>query len=103
MHDDTHRPVLGYVVAALAVAAALLARFLLDPLLGDHLPFVTFFVAVAVATWFGGLRPGLVSTGLGLLLAWYFFVPTRLSLFGATGPHLVGLAAYLMVCLASTA
>ena len=99
MHHEYRGPLRGYAVAVLAVAGALLARFLLDAFLGDHLPFVTFFLAVVVAACYG-LRPGLAATVLSFFLAWYFFVPTRLTFAGASGPHLVGLAMYLVVSLA---
>ena len=94
------RPLLLYGVTVAAVVGALVTRWLLDPLLGDHLPFVTFFVAVIVAAWAGGWRPALLATGLGFFLSFYFFVPPRFSFVVPSGPHFVGLAMYLMVCLA---
>src|SRR5262245_34861842 len=100
MHDDARKQVLGYAVAVLVVAVAVLLRFLVDRYLGDHLPFITFFVAVIVASWYGGLRPGLLATVLGLPLALYFFVPPRHSFLATSGPHLLGLAGYLVVSLA---
>jgi hypothetical protein len=46
----------GYLVALVATAAAVLLRWLLDPVLGDALPLVTLFGAVAAADEFvGGL------------------------------------------------
>ena len=51
-------PVATYVWTLVAVAAAAGLRQLIDPWLGNHLPFVTFFVAVAVAAWLGGLEAG---------------------------------------------
>ena len=86
-----------------AVAIAGLLRWLCDPFLGDHLPFVTFFVGVAAAAWLGGLRPALLATGLGFVVAWYFFVPPRHSFTLPSGPHFFGLAMYFMVCLALAA
>ena len=50
------------VVAVLAVAAACGARFLLDPLLGDGVPFITFFPASFAVAWWGGLRPAVLVT-----------------------------------------
>lgn len=38
-------------------AQALFARMALDPYLGDHLLYVTFFVAVTAAAWLGGVGP----------------------------------------------
>ena len=92
---------LGAKVAAL-VGLALAARWVVDPLLGDHLPFVTFFVAVAAAAWVGNGRAALLATVLGFLAATYFFVPPRFGFYGdtLTTQHAVGLLTYFMVCLA---
>src|SRR5438132_14244137 len=46
--------VAAYGVALAALAAAVLLRWLLDPVLGTYLPLVTLFGAVAAAVWFGG-------------------------------------------------
>ncbi len=89
-----------YGLTLAAVAAAGLLRWLFDPSLGDHLPFVTFFVAVAVASWAGGLRPALLATWLGFVVALYFFIPPRHSFTLPSGPHLFGLAMYFMVSFA---
>jgi hypothetical protein len=43
-----------------AYAVAMLARWLFGPFLGDHLPFIIFIVAVA--SWIGGWRAGLLAT-----------------------------------------
>ncbi|RIK77619.1 MAG: hypothetical protein DCC67_12415 [Planctomycetota bacterium] len=95
-----HGPVATYGLTLAAIAAAWVARWLLDPWLEDHLPYVTFFVAVAAAAWLGGVRPALLATALGFVLAWYFFVPTRFSFALMNTQHTVGLAMYLMVSLA---
>ncbi len=65
-----------YVFAVVAVAVATVVRWLLGPLLADHLPFLTFYIAVAVTAWYGGLRPALLATVLGFIAAFAFFVPT---------------------------
>ena len=65
---------LRYGAAIGSVALALLARAALDPILHDKLPFVTFFAGVAAAALFGGLRPALLGTALGLVAAEWFFV-----------------------------
>ncbi|MBY0512656.1 MAG: PAS domain-containing protein, partial [Gemmataceae bacterium] len=89
-----------YGTTVAAVASAGLARWLFDPLLGDNIPYATFFAAVALAAWVGGLRTGLLATGLGGVLALYAIVPPRLSFALPTGPHAVGLVMYLAVGLA---
>ena len=56
------RPWVAYLAAMAAVAAAVLLRWILDPLLGDGTPFITAFGAVAIAVWVGGYPPALVAT-----------------------------------------
>lgn len=55
---------LQYGIAVLAVAAATGVRVLLNPLLSDAAPFLPFILAVLLSAWYGGLGPGLLSTGL---------------------------------------
>jgi K+-sensing histidine kinase KdpD len=50
------------IIGILAATVGLLIRVPLRSVLGDSLPFITFFPAVAVAAWAGGLRGGLVAT-----------------------------------------
>jgi PAS domain S-box-containing protein len=65
-----------YAFAAAAVAVASMVRWLLGPLLADHLPVLTFYIAVAVTAWYGGLKPALVAMVLGFIAGLAFFVPT---------------------------
>ncbi len=65
-----------YLFAVGAVAVAAVVRWLLGPLLADYLPFLTFYVAVAVTAWYGGLRPALLATAVGFVAGVAFFVPT---------------------------
>jgi PAS domain S-box-containing protein len=66
-----------YLVAMGAIAAAVGARWLLDPLLDHRLPFITMYAAIAVAVWVGGWRPALVATVLGYLATDLIFVETE--------------------------
>ena len=91
----------GMTLAAVVVAA--LIRWLLDPMLGNHVPYPTFFVAVVFAAWVGGLRPALFAMVVGFLLAVFLFVPPRYTLVIVDGPHLLGLAMYVMVSFAIAA
>jgi hypothetical protein len=45
-----------YAIGLAAVVLAVLVRWALDPLMGDTLPLVTLFGAVAAAVWVGGYR-----------------------------------------------
>src|ERR1035438_5618724 len=65
---------LRYGAAVFSIAVASLVRMALGPLLGDQLPFVTFFAGIAAAAWFGGVGPSLLSAALGFALAELFFV-----------------------------
>src|SRR4051812_10738836 len=78
-HDPSASPspVAGYAIAALAVMLATLVRGLLDPLLGDGIPHATYFAAVLVAAWYGGVGPGIIALVLGLISVVYLFVPLR--------------------------
>jgi PAS domain S-box-containing protein len=86
-----------FTTAVLALAGSVLLRWLLDPVMGDALPLVTLFGAVAAAVWVGGYLPAVVVAILGYLAAAYLFIPPRGD-FRVDFPNLVGLAAYLFTC-----
>jgi signal transduction histidine kinase len=65
-----------YVVAVVATACAGLANAALWPELGSRYPLITFFPAIALSSWFGGFRPGALSTILAATAASYlWFAP----------------------------
>ena len=70
-------PVLSYFVAIAAVGVAWALRAWLDPILGREVPYITFFLAVALAAWAGGIGPALLAAFLSLMIAWYFYVVTK--------------------------
>ena len=83
--------------AIAALAAAVLLRWVLDPLMGDQFPLVTLFGAVAAAVWAGGYLPALFVVIPGYLVCDYLFIAPR----GAVAvdlPFVTGLAAYLFTC-----
>ena len=80
------RVAVDYLLAALAVLLAFLARRALDPMLGDDVRYATFFLAVAVAGWIGGFGPALLATILSLFTSWFFFIPPR-ETFGIADPR----------------
>jgi PAS domain S-box-containing protein len=88
----------SYGSALAGLAAAVVARWLLDPWLGDALPFVTLFGAVAWAAWPGGYQPAILVVVVGYLAIGYLFIAPR----GQLGPldplATIGLAAYLFTC-----
>jgi PAS domain S-box-containing protein len=68
-----------YVLTAALVAVATIVRSLLDPWLGDSLPYITYFAAIVASAWFGRLGPSLVAVVLSCIAAEWFFIPPRNS------------------------
>jgi len=92
-----------YALSMIALAAAVFLRWLLDPWMGDALPLVTLFGAVAVAAWLGGYRPAVLVSLLGYVACEYLFISPRGSLslghLGGFGlANAIGLVAYLFTC-----
>lgn len=87
-----------YAIGIIALAAAILLRRLLDPVMGDSLPLVTLFGAVAVAVWWGGARPAILVAILGYFACDYLFIQPRgeIAIGFRTAEHAVGFAAYLV-------
>jgi len=56
------------------VAVFLGIRLALDPVLGHTVPYLQFFPAIMLATWIGGLGPGVFATALAAMLSAYFFL-----------------------------
>ena len=86
-----------YLFAVAAATSAVLLRWLLDPVMGDALPLVTLFGAVAATTWVGGYRPAILAGLAGYLACHYLFIPPRFAL-SADPAILVGFVAYLFTC-----
>ncbi|HYO99089.1 MAG TPA: PAS domain S-box protein, partial [Pyrinomonadaceae bacterium] len=68
-----------YAVAVLAVAVALFITFALLPF-SLSIPFAFFFVSVVVATFYGGLRAGIIAIALSALACAFFILPPTYSL-----------------------
>lgn len=64
------------------------ARTLLNPLIGEGVPFAFTFLAIVLATLLAGWRAGTVALVLGVALVWYFILPERGS-FGLADPAMV--------------
>ena len=88
-----------YAMALAATAICLLGRRLLDPLLGNFTPFITFYAAVAFSAIFAGFGPAILAAVLGLIAADYWFVSPRAAFPLSNVPHLVGTLTYLGVCI----
>lgn len=84
---------LGLVAAALAAGIQYVFRDFFVAV-----PFLLFFPATILASFFGGWRAGLACTGLALVLARAFFITEQPGLV-LGGPEIVRLAIFLLVCL----
>src|SRR5678815_3763708 len=94
----TPRTLTIYTVAIAGIVAAVLLRYLLDPWMGDTLPLVTLFGAVAASVWIGGTNPAIVVVILGYVACAYLFIPPRGEFAIGGVPGLIGLCAYLFTC-----
>jgi PAS domain S-box-containing protein len=82
-----------YTVAMFVAALALLLRYLLMPVLGQNNPYHTVWLAVVFSAWYCGVGPAIVTTLLGTLGVWYWFlspshswvIRDRAEMFGILG------------------
>ena len=98
MRGRLRSTVTGYVVAVAATAAVVLLRWTLDPWMGNNLPLVTLYGAVAAAVWYGGYRPALVAVALGYVACNYLFIEPRGALLIQQPHSFIGLVLYLFTC-----
>ena len=86
-----------YAAGVLCAIGGTLLRIPFASILKDKVPYITFFLATAVSATYGGLASGLVTTGLGALLAALYVVrwPGSPTL-GNSGDYL-GLVIFLAV------
>ena len=87
-----------YILGFVALATAVLLRWLLDPLMGDALPLVTLFGAVAAAVWLGGYRVAIPVALLGYAACHYLFIAPRGQMDFTRVADWVGLIAYVFTC-----
>src|SRR5260370_30481098 len=73
MHETPRARLFVYSLAVLGPAGSLLVRWPLWPVLKDAVPHMTFFPAVMIAAYFGGLWPGLLATMVSAVAVNYFF------------------------------
>jgi signal transduction histidine kinase len=83
-----------YLIAAGGAIVAIAARWALNPLLGDTLPYATLYPAVAFAAWFCGVGPSALLTILGMLGLRYLFIFPKYSLSIPDGPQTVGMLVF---------
>lgn len=87
----------GYALAAIGVAGAFALRLLLDPLWGERLPYVSFFLVLLVVMRFAGPGPVAAAAMAGLALGTWFFVAPRHSFFIASPVNQVNLTFFVLI------
>lgn len=87
MKRSARQQSLDYVIALSAMAAALLIRWPLYPLLEGRRPYLTLFGGVALAVWISRWKPATLAAMVGFLAANYFF---------ASPENLLGLNAFFV-------
>ena len=86
-----------YGLALGLVVLAIGARRILDPVLGNTMPFIFLFPAVMLAAWYGGAGPAVAAIVLGSLTAGIFLLEPRGSLDILRLEDRVGLALFCFV------
>ncbi len=71
LHD---RPLTSYLAAVMVMLLAMGIRLVIAPVEAG-LQYVTFFPAVTLVAFFGGFRPGMLATSIGIFLGGYVFTP----------------------------
>src|SRR5262245_21687401 len=100
--SGTTRTILWHYGGALVFTAlAVVLRWLLDPLLGDHFPFITLFAVVVFVAWYAGRGPALLSLLVGAVPGDYFFLHPPYSFTIAQSEDQTGLALYGVLGIAS--
>lgn len=93
---STTRRAQGYIAAVLIVIVAALPLLLIGGL-GTRYPFTTFYPAVMIAAVYGGMRAGLLATGLAGFLASFWMEPVGTLMITDPGDILVMLI-FLTTC-----
>jgi PAS domain S-box-containing protein len=93
-----HTASFAYALSIGVLIVAVLLRYVLDRWMGDSLPLVTLFGAVAAAVWIGGYRPAILVGILGYLACEFLFIQPRLAFALRGVGDVIGLSAYVFTC-----
>jgi PAS domain S-box-containing protein len=86
-----------YAVAIVCVALAILVKWMLGSQLGDRAPYITYFLGVIVAAYFGGLGPGLLATFLSVIVIVYLWSQPIHALAVSNSQDWAGISRFLLV------
>lgn len=92
-------PTWRYFVALIATGVALSIRWGSSIFIGEYLPYVGLFLAVAFLSWFCGVGPSILAIVLGLLGTRYWFIPPTHSFSMPTVPRLIDMSEFAAAAL----
>jgi PAS domain S-box-containing protein len=87
-----------YALAVAITAVGLLARWALDPLLGNVVPYITMYPGIVFLASFVGIGPSILASVLSMLGVIYWFIQPRGSFEIMDPAHTVSYIAFLIVC-----
>src|SRR5260370_39350449 len=90
-----------YLGSLLLVAFALLIRIWLSSVIHRQSPYLLFGLAVLAAATDGGRGPGLLATGAGGMVGWYFFIRPMVAQETAEGDA-IQIASFLVIGIGAT-
>src|SRR5260221_743426 len=90
-----------YLGALLFVSIAFLIRIWLSSVIHRQSPYLLFGLAVLAAAIYGGRGPGLLATGAGVLVGWYFFIRPMAAQETAEGDA-IQIASFLVIGIGAT-
>ena len=93
---DIGRLLRRYGLPLLAVTVAFLLQLALDPLLGGESPFLIFFAAILISSWYGGIISGVLATVVAALLIDFFFLTPTHSFWGHEADQNLRLGIFLV-------
>src|SRR4051794_16575222 len=86
-----------YAFCIVVTAAFLAIRGALDPVLGQHIPYLAVLPAVVFSVWFCGLGPALLATVLAFMGDQYWFITPTHSLAVVGTEEIAGTVIYFIV------
>ncbi|VVT27347.1 histidine kinase dimerization/phosphoacceptor domain -containing protein [Rhizobium sp. EC-SD404] len=89
-------PAKRWLFAVIAFGLAFGARFWLEERLPPGFPYLTFFPAVILTTFFVGLAPGIAVGVASFFAAWFFFI-APIGSFELNGPAIIALAFFVAI------
>ncbi|WP_413173499.1 PAS domain S-box protein [Anabaena azotica] len=87
-----------YAVASISVSTALVLTLMLQPILHQSI-FLFFYAAVAVSTFYGGIKPGVLATFLSVIVVNYFLLNSQFSLNIERVENIIRLALFTIIML----